>query len=110
MMEDLPTVLQQVIETTNTGNSAAFVALFENEGLIDDWGHQYVGRDKIAGWNQTDNIGRQSHFELVDAKEEQANQWLLQIKVSGNGFNGTSPFRFTLSPAGKIAAMQIVPD
>jgi len=103
-------VLQDVIRLTNAGDSNGFVNLFENEGLIDDWGKKYVGRDHIARWNQTDNIGRQSQFTLVDATQEAANQWLLHIKVAGQGFNGTSPFRFTLSAAGKIAAMQIVPD
>ncbi|KRM72148.1 hypothetical protein [Lacticaseibacillus brantae] len=109
-MATVPEVLQAVIQTTNTGDSVGFVNLFENEGLIDDWGTKYVGRDRIGRWNQTDNIGRQSQFTLVDAVEEAPGQWLLHIKVAGLGFNGTSPFRFTLSPAGKIAAMQIVPD
>ncbi|GAY72414.1 nuclear transport factor 2 family protein [Lentilactobacillus kosonis] len=109
-MNNIPQGLQDVISTTNAGDSDGFVSLFAENGLIDDWGNQYVGTDRIASWNQTDNIGKKSQFTLVDATQEAERQWLLHIKVAGNGFNGTSPFRFELGNDGKISSMTIVPD
>jgi len=109
-MNNLPQGLQDLILTTNAGDSTKFVSLFASDGVIDDWGNKYIGTERIASWNQTDNIGKKSQFSLVDATQESDNQWLLHIKVAGNGFNGTSPFRFMINEDGKIQSMQIVPD
>ncbi|WP_349428395.1 hypothetical protein [Microbacterium sp. LWS13-1.2] len=58
----------------------------------------------------TDNIGKQSHFELIDIERETAPEtYLVHLAVTGNGFNGTSPFRFTLRD-GLIQSVVIVPD
>ncbi|GEK29470.1 nuclear transport factor 2 family protein [Furfurilactobacillus siliginis] len=110
-METLPLVLQQFITTTNAADSDGFIALFTDDGSINDWGNVYEGRDRVARWNQTDNIGKQSQFKLVDGKQTAPAQWCLQIHVAGNGFNGTSPFEFTLTPDQQhILTMVIVPD
>jgi len=110
-MREIPQVLQDLISMTNSGDSTGFVDLFDaTTGVIDDWGNEYFGSKQIASWNQTDNIGKKSQFTLVDAAQESSNQWLLHLAVAGNGFNGTSPFRFVLNDAGKIVSMQIVPD
>lgn len=110
-MQTIPLVLQQFINTTNAADSNGFVALFNEDGSVKDWGTVYEGRERVARWNQTDNIGKQSKFELIDGKKTAAHQWLLHIRVAGNGFNGTSPFSFTLTPDDNhILAMLIVPD
>jgi hypothetical protein len=89
----LPDVVQRVFDATNAGDSAAFVQCFAADGVIDDWGHQYVGTDAIAGWNRTDNIGVQSHIEVRDASG--TNPVTVSILVSGNGYNGGGTFEFT---------------
>lgn len=109
MAEQLPNAIQKFIDATNNADSEGFVAAFTTNGSINDWGNEYDGADRIARWNQTDNIGKQSHFELVDFKDQGANKWLVNLKVTGNGFNGTSPFTFELE-GDQIKSMVISPD
>lgn len=58
-------------------------------------GRGFTGRDEIARWNQTDNIGKQSHFDLVDI-EGDGPDYVVTLKVSGNGYNGTGPMTITV--------------
>lgn len=108
-MAKIPAPLQAFIETTNQGDSEAFVALFTPDGVVNDWGNEYHGTEEIAHWNQTDNIGKQSQFTLQDAQSLAPDQWRLTIKVAGNGFNGVSPFNFTLADD-QIKSMVILPN
>lgn len=106
----IPSPIATFIDATNAGDSDAFVAAFTEDGILDDWGRVARGRDGIRAWDRTDNIGKQSHFELVDiAEETEPDTYLVHLKVTGNGFNGTSPFRFTLR-GDLIESVLIVPD
>lgn len=108
-MSDVPTPIQTFIDATNAGDSEAFVAVFTEDGTLDDWGRVARGHAAIRQWDRTDNIGRRSHFELVDLAEESTGVWLAHFAVTGGGFNGTSPFRFTLD-GDRLASVVIVPD
>lgn len=109
-MTTLPSPISAFIDSTNAGDSDAFVAAFTEDGTLDDWGRVARGHDGIRAWDRTDNIGKQSHFELVDiAEETELDTYLVHLKVTGNGFNGTSPFRFTLR-GDLIESVVIVPD
>ena len=109
-MTQTPSPISAFIDATNSGDSDAFVAAFSEDGWLDDWGRVARGHDGIREWDRTDNIGKQSRFELVDiAEEDEAGTHLVHLKVTGNGFNGISPFRFTLRD-GLIESVVIVPD
>jgi len=109
-MTHAPSPISAFIDATNAGDSEAFVAAFTADGSLDDWGRVSRGHDGIREWDRTDNIGKQSHFELVDiAEETEPETYLVRLKVTGNGFNGTSPFRFTLR-GDLIESVVIVPD
>jgi len=106
---NLPVVINNFIKYTNEGNSESFVGLFSEDASLNDWGNIYNGPKEISTWNKTDNIGKQSHFELVDAKEDSSGNWIVNLKVTGNGFNGTSPFEITVKDE-LIQSVQILPD
>lgn len=109
-MSHIPAPISRFISTTNAADSDAFVALFTADGSLDDWGRVVHGHDGIRSWDSTDNIGKQSQFELVDIGEEAApDTYLVHLKVTGKGFNGVSPFRFTLR-GDLIERVVIVPD
>ena len=109
-MTDIPTPIATFISTTNAGDSDAFVAAFTEDGSLNDWGRVVHGHDGIRSWDSTDNIGKQSHFELIDiAEDADPHTYLVHLKVSGKGFNGVSPFRFTLRGE-LIERVVIVPD
>lgn len=94
-MTTAPTALQRFIDTTNAGDTDAFLDVFTDDASLDDWGRVFHGRDGIADWNRTDNIGKSSHFELVEvAPGPDADSVVATLTVSGEGYNGTGPITF----------------
>lgn len=109
-MLEIPSPISAFIDATNAGDSEAFVAAFAEDGSLNDWGKVASGHDGIRRWDSTDNIGKQSQFELLDiTKESDPETYLVHLQVSGNGFNGVSPFRFTLR-GNLIRTVVILPD
>ena len=58
-------------------------------------GPVFKGRDEIARWNQSDNIGVQSHLGIVRIAPADCT-YQVRIAVKGNGFNGEGDMTFTL--------------
>ena len=109
-MRALPTPIAAFIDATNAGDSDAFVATFTDDGTLDDWGRVARGHESIREWDRTDNIGKESHFELVDIVADAGpDTYLVHLRVTGKGFNGTGPFRFSLR-GDRIESVHIVPD
>jgi ketosteroid isomerase-like protein len=106
-MSEVPPAVQRMIDATNAGDHDAFVAAFTPDATLVDWGKIFEGRDGIASWDRTDNIGRSSHFEVA-AAEPDGDDWIVTLDVTGGGFNGTSDFRFELADD-LIARMEIAP-
>ncbi|GGJ28764.1 nuclear transport factor 2 family protein [Streptomyces brasiliensis] len=104
---ELPDAIRTFIEATNARDSEAFVAAFTLDAYLNDWGREFHGRRGVSDWNRTDNIGVQAHFDLVSAKQgHAAGSYLLTLKVSGNGYNGTGPMACELRD-GLIASLRI---
>jgi len=104
--DGLPAPIQRFIDTTNEGDSAAFVDTFTDDAYLNDWGREFHGRAGVRSWDSTDNIGVKSHFELVDAREGSPGTWIVTLTVTGDGFNGTGPMEFQLRD-GRIASLRI---
>lgn len=93
----LPTSIAEFVDATNAGDTERFVGAFAEDAVLDDWGRTFHGHDGIRSWNDTDNIGKQSHFEVVDVIEgAEPETYIVTLVVSGNGYNGTGPMIFTL--------------
>ncbi|MEU0155132.1 nuclear transport factor 2 family protein [Micromonospora fulviviridis] len=103
----IPAPIQTFIDATNRADSDAFVAAFTDDAYLNDWGREFHGRDGVRSWDRTDNIGVQSHFELVGIEPgTDPDSYVATLKVSGNGFNGTGPMAFRLRD-GLIASLRI---
>ncbi|MEU9828457.1 nuclear transport factor 2 family protein [Micromonospora chersina] len=103
----IPAPIQTFIDTTNRADSDAFVAAFTDDAYLNDWGREFHGHDGVRSWDRTDNIGVQSHFELVGIEPgTDPESYVATLKVSGNGFNGTGPMTFRLRD-GLIASLRI---
>ncbi|NYE95719.1 hypothetical protein FHU41_001969 [Psychromicrobium silvestre] len=97
MSVELPIAIQKAFDATNAGDSEAFVAAFAADGFINDWGRQLNGSAGIASWDQSDNIGKQASWEALSIETHGRGKYLVSIKTGGNGYNGVSPFVFTLA-------------
>jgi SnoaL-like domain len=105
--QPIPAAIQAFVDTTNAGDSEGFVASFALDAYLNDWGREFHGRDGVAAWNRTDNIGVQAHFELLSVTPAaEPDSYTAMLTVSGNGYNGTGPMAFQLHD-GLIAALRI---
>ena len=105
-MSELEPAILQMFDATNRGDSEAFLDAFAADGVVDDWGRTFTGRDEIAGWNDRENIGVHSHIEPGDVTRV-GDAFKVGVTVSGDGYNGGGAFTFTLAPDGRVARMVI---
>ena len=106
-LTDTPAAIRAFIDTTDAGDSDAFVAVFTPDATLDDWGRKYSGHAGVRDWNRTDNIGVQTHFELLAIEPgEEPDTYVATIRVRGNGYNGTGPMEFRLR-GGLVASLRI---
>jgi hypothetical protein len=104
---DTPRAIRAFIDATNAGDSDAFVAAFTPDAMLNDWGQKYAGHVGVRDWDRTDNIGVQSHFDLLAIEPgEEPDSYVATIRVHGNGYNGTGPMVFRLRD-GLVASLRI---
>ena len=94
-MADVPAPIRRMVDASNAGDTPAFLACFTPDAFLSDWGRDFTGRDGLADWNATDNIGVNSHLEVVAAAPDGA-AWQVTVAVSG-GFDGEGTMTFTLA-------------
>jgi hypothetical protein len=85
------TAFRRMVDATDAGDSAAFLACFAEDAVLDDWGRTYQGHDAIADWNRSDNIGVCTRFRIV-GEDDSGPAYVADVQVSGEGFNGDSRF------------------
>jgi len=93
--DGLPQPIADFFDATNADDRERFLGAFADDATLDDWGHVYAGKQAIAGWNETDNMGVQSHID-VTGFDEQEGSYVVSIEVAGNGYNGGGSMTFTL--------------
>jgi hypothetical protein len=101
----LPAPVQAVFDATNAGDTEAFLDAFATDGVVDDWGREFHGRDAIRRWSDGENIGVRARLTptAVDPGDD---GYLVTATVAGGGFNGPSHFSFRVA-GGKVARMTI---
>ncbi|WP_353829262.1 nuclear transport factor 2 family protein [Agromyces sp. SYSU T0242] len=93
----MPTAIQSFIDTTNAGDSEGFVACFTEDAYLNDWGREFHGRDGVASWNESDNIGTGARFDVQGVRAgRMPEQFLVTLTVTGGGYNGPGLFTFDL--------------
>lgn len=100
--------IARMIEATNTADSDAFVACFTEDAYLEDWGRRFHGREGVASWNVTDNIGKRAHFEAIGVRGDDTHQ-VVTLVVTGGGYNGTSDIEFEVRD-GLISRLVIAPE
>ena len=106
-MPSTPPVVSAFVAAVNAGDTAAFLALFAERGIVDDWGTRYGGREKIRAWSDRELIGVDARLEIVSS--EQGADASVLAQVSGRGFKGRSRFSFTMDGP-LIKEMRITAD
>jgi hypothetical protein len=105
MNDDLPRPVRTLVDAANAGDTAAFLAAFTPDGVVDDWGREFRGPDDIQGWSDGEFIGVEVSLE-VEEVELDGPRTIVAAIVGGNGFNGPSTFTFT-TVGGLVSRMMI---
>lgn len=107
MTVETPSAIRSFIDSTNEEDTERFVATFAPDATIDDWGRRFEGADGIASWNQTDNIGKHSRFDVVEVAEgDGPGRFVVTVDVAGEGFTGLGTMTFTIE--GDVIASLVI--
>lgn len=93
---DLPEPVAEFFDATNAGDVDRFVAAFAADGVIDDWGREFPGADRIREWTEGESIGVDQTFEVTSFRID-GGAVVVIADVGGGGFTGASTFTFTLN-------------
>ncbi len=84
-MSELPDAVRRAIEAANGGDTAAFVNLFTPDGVVDDWGREFAGRDAIRTWSDQEFIGVRVKLAVSDI------DWVRMVKIAVRVFSTVNP-------------------
>ena len=101
----LPAPIEAWIRSISEADGDAFVALFCEQGLVDDWGSRHVGRGAIRSWSDREFIGARGRLVPIRAQQSD-NQVTLIAEWVSDYYNGHSRFVFVLE-GDKILEMRI---
>jgi hypothetical protein len=102
----LPTLLERLVTAINGGDTAAFLAFFPTDGVVDDWGDSYAGVDSIRRWNDRELIGAKGTLTVSNVSHHHGNEIAFDGDWKSSFFTG--PGRFTLRLDGdRIHEMRI---
>jgi len=94
---DLPPALRTFVDATNDADPERFVTAFTDDAFLDDWGRTFHGREGVASWDRTDNIGKRSRFAVRGVRPGSTpDEVLLDVTVAGDGYNGPATFTILL--------------
>jgi ketosteroid isomerase-like protein len=95
MLESAPAPVAKLLEAANTNDTEAFLAMFVEGAVVDDWGRDFTGTDAIRGWSDREFIGKHVNLK-IDAIQQQGDLTVVTAQVGGDGFNGPSHFSFLI--------------
>lgn len=102
-----PRPVDDLLKATNAGDMEAFLDAFTADGVVDDWGRRFTGREEIRGWSSRESIGVNQTF-AVDEFTVDGNTVVVHLQVGGGGFNGPSTFVFSID-GDKVGQLKISP-
>jgi ketosteroid isomerase-like protein len=102
---ELPAEVARLLDATNAEDRAAFLDAFTDDGVVDDWGRRFAGRERIAEWDAGENIGVHSRIEATSVRRT-GDTVEFGVRVTGDGYNGGGTFTAELRD-GRVALLQI---
>lgn len=104
-MTHLDEPVKRAFDAANANDIDAFLASFTEDGVVDDWGREFRGAERIRGWSDNEFIGKQVSLTVKDIRKRDADT-TVTVEVGGNGYTGPGHFTFRVS-GGKVARMTI---
>jgi hypothetical protein len=91
----LPAIVATALDAANAHDADAWLAAFDPEGAVDDWGRSFAGHEAMRAWSDAEFIGVDVTLRVTDAHTT-GDTTTVRAQVGGNGFNGPSHFTFNV--------------
>jgi ketosteroid isomerase-like protein len=93
--DTIPEPIARLLRAANANDTDAFLATFTDDGVVDDWGREFVGHAAIREWSDREFVGQRVTLNITQMTREDETL-VVTADVGGDGFNGPSHFRFQL--------------
>lgn len=91
----IPQPVASFIERVNEHDEQGFLDAFTPDGVVDDWGREFQGRDEIKRWSDREFIGAKGVLTVQEARPTGDGVTVVGDWRS-NHANGLSSFTFTV--------------
>lgn len=105
MTEQLDPATSRLVDAANGGDIDAFLAGFTDDGVVDDWGREFEGADRIRAWSDAEFIGKEVSLAIEQVVRRDG-ETVVSAQVGGKGFNGPSTFTFQIA-GNRVSRMTI---
>ena len=92
----IPETVARVIDVVNAHDEQGFLDSFTTDGVVDDWGREFVGRDAIKGWSDNEFIGATGVITPEEVSEN-GNEVTVIGDWRSTHANGRSSFAFQVN-------------
>jgi hypothetical protein len=105
MADHLEPAVRTLIDAANAGDIDSFLAGFTTDGVVDDWGREFHGAERIRSWSDAEFIGKRVSLAVRNVAVHDTHTEVI-ADVGGDGFNGPSTFTFDVD-GDRVARMTI---
>jgi hypothetical protein len=67
---------------------------FAHDGVVDDWGREYIGSGAIKEWSDREFIGAKVSLSVIKTPPISDGEIQITAEVGGDGYTGPSTFTF----------------
>lgn len=102
----LPEPVASFVDAVNRHDEAAFLDFFTPEGVVDDWGRTFTGREQIKAWSDKEFIGSRGTLTVEEVTTDVPDTVTVTGDWRSQHANGRSAFTFTVD-GDKLISMTI---
>jgi len=105
MSVSIPEPVASFVDRVNDHDERGFLEAFTPDGVVDDWGREFRGREAIKGWSDVEFIGARGVLDVRSAETTPDGVTVVGDWRSRHA-NGLSSFAFRVE-GDRIARMTI---
>ena len=105
-MPDIPPLAAALHDATNRQDWPAFIALFGDDPVVNDWGSVYRGVAAIKEWSDREMIGAKGTLTITKMISDQDGVIAFDTDWKSSFYSGAGRFTLTVRD-GRIAELRI---
>ena len=94
MTKEIPEPVASLIAAVNGHDEDGFLAVFTDDGYVDDWGRTFRGREAIHGWSSKELIGAEGTLTVESVTTTPSGSVVVVGDWRSTHANGPSRFEF----------------